>query len=269
MKKIETLYPSNLGNIRPYITHQNIRELAPFVLFDALTVDTSDRWGFPWHSHSGVATLTFPYTADLHHDDTGHNGGVILSDGFQWMAAGGGIWHSEHYQPKNGFIGAHQLWVQLPPEEEEEPVKYIDRKPDEIPTAGNTRVLIGKYEGVESSAAVPADMTYLDVSLNKGDVWHFSPPDSQIRGFVFARRGKLQVGDVVLDDHVLGKFRESNETLEITAQETSQFVVALVAPSPYPIVHEYGQIHTKREALERSKIRIKDLGLMLREKGIL
>lgn len=112
-------------------------------------------------------------------------------------------------------------------------------------------------------------MTYLDISRKLKDTWRFYPPSSQTRGFVFPRKGILKIGGSTVDHHVLGLFTEGEETIEIIAVEEADFIVALVAPSPYPILHEYGQMHTNKEALERSKIRIQEIGAELKANNII
>jgi len=95
MRHIELLFPETPGSTHQFIPHALRERLKPWVLFDAGPVPSTKRWGLGWHPHSGVATLTFPYASDLDHDDSGDNGGRIREGGFQWMQAGGGIWHQE------------------------------------------------------------------------------------------------------------------------------------------------------------------------------
>jgi len=56
-------------------------------------VPSHDPLLIDWHPHSGVATITFPYDATLHHADSAGNGGIIADHGLQWMNAGSGISH--------------------------------------------------------------------------------------------------------------------------------------------------------------------------------
>jgi len=82
-----------VGNNPAYITGNNQQYFAPFALFDAGRVPSHDPLLIDWHPHSGVATITFPYDATLHHADSAGNGGIIADHGLQWMNAGSGISH--------------------------------------------------------------------------------------------------------------------------------------------------------------------------------
>ena len=179
-RTIEDIYPSKGdSDFHQIITGERIDRLAPFVLFDAVTVKTDSQWGFGWHAHSGVATLTYLYAATLNHEDTASGAGVIEAGGFQWMQAGGGIWHKEMLDAIDGFVGAHQLWVQLPPAFEEGENCYFDVAKGDLPKSGNTKILIGQYGDGDAGKTVPVDMTYLDVALDAGEIWHFDAPNTQ------------------------------------------------------------------------------------------
>lgn len=173
-RKLEKLF-TNHGPA--YITGTNRIEMSPFVLFDAGPLKSDTVFGPDWHPHSGVATLTFPYISDLHHSDSENNEGVVKEGGYQWMQAGGGLWHQEKYHPNNGEVGIQQLWVRLGPNEESAAPDYTDVQPEDVAVKGNTRVFIGEYEGLKSETKVPANITYLDVSLKAGETWSFDAPD--------------------------------------------------------------------------------------------
>ena len=267
IRQVERLYPEDGGATHVFITGANRDRLKPFVLFDAGPIQSDRRWGLPWHPHSGVATLTFPYLSDLYHEDTGGNRGVIREGGFQWMQAGGGIWHKEEYEPNAGRIGIHQLWVQLPPDEESGPVRYWDVQPEEVMVNGNTRVFLGGYEGVESSAEVPVSMSYLDVTLAAGDEWRYGPPPEQTRGFVFVRTGAVSIGGVRVGALRLAMLAENEAKIVLRAEDASQLVVVVAEPSPYAVVAAGGQMHTTPEALDGAGRRIAEIGQELRRQG--
>jgi redox-sensitive bicupin YhaK (pirin superfamily) len=66
-------------------------------------------------------------------------------------------------------VKAFQLWVALPPELENGPSQSRYVMPGEVPTDGRVRVILGAYEGVRSPIEAPPKMTYLVVSLEKGE----------------------------------------------------------------------------------------------------
>ena len=264
-RKLKTIIRGASRKGPEYITHENRLELAPFVLFDAGAMQREDRLCIDWHPHSGVATVTIPYDCNLHHADSGGNFGVIHDGGLQWMASGSGIWHREEYEPKSARIGIHQLWVLLPPGEEEADTRYFNLQPGDIPSSGNTRVMLGEYQQAESAADISQDVSYLDVELGAGDSWQFSPPPSQSRGFVFCREGSILVDGMEVGTEDFAQFEESEQTIEISSPTGGKFVVATAQPWPHRLVHEYGQMHTNRRSLDNSKVVIGQLRAELLE----
>ena len=265
-RKIEQLYSSKGP---AYITAENRDQLNPFVLFDAGPLESKEVFGPSWHPHSGVATLTFPYISDLHHSDSDDNTGIVKEGGFQWMQAGGGLWHQEKYHPNQGKIGIQQLWVRLGPEEESTAPDYTDVQPEDVVKHGNTRIFIGEYQGVISPVKVPADISYFDITLKRGESWSYKAPASQTRGFVYPRKGSIKVGTILVPELILGKFVDGSKNIEITAETDTELTVALAAPSPHKIVHEYGQMHTNQGALNKGKVRTNEIYSELVKKGIL
>lgn len=274
-----------------YITGQNRNEFAPFALFDAGRTGQKEPLIIDWHPHSGIATITFPFDADLHHVDSAGNNGIIKSYGLQWMASGKGIWHKESYYSNlidslveapaasqiPPDIGIMQLWLLLPPAEEVAEVCYFNLQPEQIPSlskAGQTtRVLLGSYrteegESIQAAASISHNASYLDVQLSAGEQWSFQPPAGQSRGFVYPYLGEAGHNLVAIDGDGIGLEQvglliESNDSVVIQALQDCRFVIALTEPWPHPIVQHYGQIHTHKEALVSAGSHIQQLAIQL------
>lgn len=242
------------------LIHGNLaKEMAPFSLFDAVSTKTDDKWGFSWHPHSGVSTLTYVYGADLCHEDSNHGKGRVKQGGFQWMQAGGGIFHKEFLDPIDGHVGAHQLWVQLPPSLEEEDSCYFDKAAADIPSVDNVKIIVGEYQGTKVDLGIPADMTYFDVALKDGESITLPIPEQQTRGILLAREGSLEIGEHKLHTNELGLLEEVPGDITVIAKGNTQFIIATIVPSPYPVVTSRGQVHTSQEALDRSFERIQKI----------
>lgn len=250
-----------------YIIHQETREeLSPFVFFDAGTMQRSDDGLFiGMHPHSGIGIITYFEGGDLVHDDSGNNDNTIQDGGVQWIRAGGGVWHQENYVKPQGVstsnwgLTLHQLWMQLPPEWEESEVEYMNVQPGELPKVRNVKVVVGAYEGKTSPLKVPYNMTYLDLQLGEGESFGLNTPERQTTGFIFPRKGELQL----FEDHLpLGQLSilENNEgRIELNAKSVSELILVMVEPQNYPIVARGGSVHTNQASLERSMERIRSL----------
>lgn len=263
-----------------YITGQNRNEFAPFALFDAGRTGSKEPLIIDWHPHSGIATITFPYDADLHHADSAGNNGIIKSYGLQWMASGKGIWHKESYLANSegsspqAELGIMQLWLLLPPEEEVAAGVYFNCQPDQIPSISSagqtTRALLGSYstaegESIQAAASISHNASYLDVQLSAGESWSFQPRAGQSRGFVYLYLGEkghnlVDINGQGLALEQVGLLAESNDKLVILARQDCRFVVALTEPWPHSVIQHYGQMHTNKEALLIGASHIEQLG---------
>ncbi|MEM7371155.1 MAG: pirin family protein [Bacteroidota bacterium] len=250
-----------------YIIHPETRaELSPFAFFDAGSMSRQDDGLFiGMHPHSGIGIITYFEGGNLVHDDSGKNDNVILDGGVQWIRAGGGVWHQEHYVKKaethssSWNLTLHQLWMQLPPEWEESEVAYQNIQPEQLPIVDNVKVVVGSYLGQDSPLQVPYNMTYLDIRLKASEHIYLETPKGQTTGFVFPRSGDLSLhGNRLPLNHL--SILESNEGgMEFSAQTDTQFVLIMAEPQSYPILTQGGSIHTNQAALERSFERIQQI----------
>lgn len=258
-------HPARGGDINQMFTEDIRNRLKPFVFLDHFYTDADRPWGFPYHPHSGVATFTYTQTADLRHIDTGGHEGVLKAGGVQWMAAGGGIWHEESYQPLHGSVHGLQLWLTLPPELENGPVHYQHADGSRLPVVDNTRVLAGTFADQSSPIETPVAFNYFDVQTAR--TWRFEPPDAHDVAWLYTYGGAAVVGGVeVLERHIA--ILEQSGTIEVSPLgEDTHFVVGTAAASPSPLVVGQFSIHSSQEALERGLTRIRELGQKLKAAG--
>jgi len=249
-----------------YIRGELFQQLKPFALFDAGRLNRPEL-NIDWHPHSGIATITFPYDADLKHADSQGNGGTVKSRGLQWMASGSGAWHKESYVAHQEHIGILQLWLLLPPQEELAAVKYFNIQPQDIPQVDNVRILLGEFNAVKAAIATSHNVSYLHISLKKYQHFHWRLPRNQSRGFIYPMSGALKLGEQTLYAEQFALLDEQSLTqdaeLWVTAKQDSEFVLALVEPWGYPVVSHLGQIHTNLDALQIGKRQIQRLAKML------
>ena len=255
------------NGIQYVFNQETIEELKPIVFFDAgKFTKNDDDLTIGFHPHSGIGIITYFHGTDLYHQDSSNNNGIIYDGGAQWIRAGGGVWHEESYRrkhesPPGPWTGSiHQLWIQLPAEFEESPVEYANISKEDLPGQENVKILAGKYKSQVGKMNVPLNMTYLDVALQEGEEWYFDTPAGQSTGFIFIRDGSLQIGDRDLENSSMGILEHNEGQIKVKAlSPITNFVLVIAEPNNNPIVSSGSQIHTNREALERSSIRIQKL----------
>ncbi|HEX7910806.1 MAG TPA: pirin family protein [Paraburkholderia sp.] len=239
--------------------------LKPFVFLDHFDISAQSTSRFPMHPHSGIATTTILLEGEVRYEDTTGASGVLSAGSVEWMNAGGGVWHDGY--PEGGTrVRGYQLWTALPRELElEEPVsQYLSV--DKIPQTGPVRVILGRYEGAQSPVLAPQGINYLHVRLSAGERWQYTPPAGHAVAWVSVQRGALYTGSDRIRAEV-AVFNKSEDVLEFTVDEDTEFVLGSAVPHPHDLVLGYYSVHTSKEALHAGEAGIVKIGEQLRRSG--
>jgi redox-sensitive bicupin YhaK (pirin superfamily) len=240
--------------------------LKPFVFLDLFSfASNGGQKGFGMHPHSGIATLTFTMEGDVVYEDTTGKAGLLPSGGVEWMRAGNGVWH------KGGAandirIRGFQLWVALPPAEENAPAQSIYLAPAQVPQAGPARVLLGRYGSAQSLIPAPSDMNYLAVQLKDGERWRYVPPAGHTVAWLAVNTGQLSVGETVSAGELV-IFEESNQAIDFIAEGDATFVLGSAVKHPHDLVMGYYSVHTSESALAQGEAEIQRIGMRLQSEG--
>jgi redox-sensitive bicupin YhaK (pirin superfamily) len=158
------------------------RAVGPFVFFDhfgpvTLAAETDSDVG-P-HPHIGLATVTYLFEGRMAHRDSLGTVREIAPGAVNWMTAGRGIVHSERTPPdlrgRARAMHGLQLWVALPPEDEQCEPAFQHVGAGEIPERTvdgvQVRVLVGEAFGGRSPVRAASPALYLDLDLPAGTRW--------------------------------------------------------------------------------------------------
>jgi redox-sensitive bicupin YhaK (pirin superfamily) len=247
--------PSDVGEI-----------LKPFVFLDLFVAKPmSERMNFGMHPHSGIATVTFMLEGEVEYEDTTGKQGVLPTGGVEWMRAGNGVWHTGGPLPGTPLMG-FQLWIALPPAEENAPPESIYLAPELVPQVGPARVLLGRHESAQSPLPAPADMTYLAVRLKDGERWRYAPPAGHTVGWLAINAGRLDVGEQIATGE-LAVFEASTAPIDFVAHGDTSFILGSAVKHPHELVMGYYSVHTTAAALAQGEAEIKRIGDRLKLDG--
>jgi redox-sensitive bicupin YhaK (pirin superfamily) len=242
------------------------QRLKPFIFLDIFRSEGGGaRNGFAMHPHSGIATVTFMVNGDVSYEDTTGKQGVLPSGGVEWMRAGNGVWHTgapAGAQPMTGF----QLWVALPPSEENAPAESLYLAPIEVMQEGPARVLLGQYGAARSPIPAPAGMNYLAVRLQDGERWRYTPPAGHDIAWVALNAGQLDAGGVI-DTGELAMFAASEQAIDFVARGDTSFVLGSAVQHPHALFMGHYSVHTSQAALDQGEAEIRRIGAQLRRDG--
>lgn len=237
--------------------------LKPFIFLDFFEAEIEPGFGFGWHPHSGIATLTWQPGTDVAYEDTTGQKGILKAGGLEWMNAGGGAWHQGHLLGRGRATG-FQLWVAMPPgvEDGEASGQYVP--PEDVPRlaipGGEVRVLLGEFERDGRLAASPIDphqrMNYMVVRLDAGASWRYSPPSDYDVAWAFVFDGNAMVQGEAAGREVL-LFSPQGD-IEIRALgNPAQVIVGTAVRHPHPLVIGPSSVHTTRASLDKGHQRIR------------
>lgn len=240
--------------------------LKPFVFLDLFSFKPmGGPRDFGMHPHSGIATLTFMIEGDVRYEDSTGEAGVLAAGGVEWMRAGKGVWHTGASVGNESMRGL-QLWVALPPSEENTPAQSRYLAPSVVPQEGPARVLLGCYGAAQSPLPAPAAMTYLAVRLKDGERWRYTPPAGHDVAWIAVHAGRLEAGEPVAAGE-LAVFEESAQAIDFLALGDTGFVLGSAARHPHDLVLGRYSVHTSRAALAEGEAEIMRIGARLRREG--
>ena len=241
----------------------------PFIFLDYVEAPGGGGPNFGFHPHSGIVTLTYPLSFDIQHETSSGQVDVVRQGGIEWMAAGRGIWHRAQpvpADPPTQTLQGFQIWFALPPSHELAPASALFLQPEQVPTAGTVRVLLGAYGDAVSPIAAPWDLNYLWVELKDGERWHYQPPATHQVAWAFAQRGRLQVAGAQLVRE-LAVFEDGNAGLDFQAQGDCAFLLGSAAPHAHDLVLGPYSVHSSKQALAAGVRHIAELGEQLQQQG--
>jgi redox-sensitive bicupin YhaK (pirin superfamily) len=263
---VQTTSGRRHGPIARLVSPSDIGELIkPFVFLDHFEVAPRPEPFMGIHPHSGIATLTVVLRGGVVYEDTTGKSGTVPTGGLEWMKAGNGVWHdggAATGEPLRGF----QLWVALPPSEENGPAESQYIAPEEVQSDGPARVILGRYGRAASPIRAPADINYLHVTLKDGEHWRYSPPEGHTVAWLAIDKGALRCPAPVIAGQLV-VFEESGDAIELEARGNTSFVLGSAVKHPHPLVLGNYSVHTNRDALDQGEAQIERIGRRLRAEG--
>jgi redox-sensitive bicupin YhaK (pirin superfamily) len=175
----------------------------------------------PPHPHTGLQTVSWLFSGEIEHRDSGGVHAYVRPGELNLMTAGAGICHSEVSTPATRLLHGVQLWVALPDSDRNTARSFEHYAPEAIPIAGGTlRVFLGDLEGVSSSVHTftPLLGAQLDIDAQT-DVTLTVEPEFEHgvlldQGAVSVGDSGLEIGDLACQGAGGGELRITNAGVE-------------------------------------------------------
>ena len=208
------------------------REISPFLMLDYVQPEvftpTLRQRGVGPHPHRGFETVTISYRGEIEHADSVGNVGIVGPGDVQWMTAGSGIvhkeMHSSTFSRNGGTMEMVQLWVNLPAKYKMIAPRYQPILSRDIPIikltndCATVRVIAGKFKEIVGPASTFSPIDLWDIDLKSGGSMEFSVRNSDTT-MLFVRKGRIVVGDVVVNAQEVALFAHEESIVRLDAQE--------------------------------------------------
>ena len=123
----------------------------------------------PPHPHTGLQTVSWLFSGEVEHRDSGGVHALVRPGELNLMTAGSGVAHSEVSTPGTTVLHGVQLWVALPESARHLPRTFAHHVPTPVRLDGGTvRVLLGRLVGDTSPVATHTPLVAAEVVLDPG-----------------------------------------------------------------------------------------------------
>jgi quercetin 2,3-dioxygenase len=191
--------------------------------FRSLRVLNEDRvaaqQGFPTHGHRDMEIITYILSGSLEHRDSMGNGRVIRAGDVQYMAAGGGVRHSEFNPSETEEVHFLQLWIQV--DRPGTQARYAEKSFKEV-AAGQLHLVLSPT-GRNDSITINQDADLWLAKLQAGDQVSHSLSAGR-HAWVQVAEGEISLNGTMLKSGDAAAI--SDETrLELQAQREAQVLL--------------------------------------------
>jgi redox-sensitive bicupin YhaK (pirin superfamily) len=241
--------------------------LKPFVFLDLAKMPPGPEGMMRWHPHSGIATVTVILEGEVTYQETTGASGRLGAGGVEWMASGGGVWHTGASSGTIPILG-YQLWIALPPEHENAPPRSSYLNAGDVPSEGPARVILGRYGSAVSSIDSPPNITYVDVRLAPGETWTYETPPSHDVAWLAVYSGSLGCSEPASAGDML-VFNDGKDPIMIDTVDGVGFVLGSAKRHRHDLHLGNYSVHTSASALRAGEGEIMRLGNELKRSGII
>lgn len=231
--------------------------LKPFVFLDLARLQPRSGGEMQWHPHSGIATVTVIMEGTIAYQETTGTRGSIGPGGVEWMAAGGGVWHTGAAIGTDCVLG-FQLWVALPPHREEAMPYSTYLNAQEVAQKDNVRVILGEYKDLKSVINSPDGIVYLDVTLQAGEEWTYRPRAGETVAWLCVAKGELSEPQVKNGEIIV--FEEAEKAIRVKTDSGARILFGASLKHGFQLHLGNHSVHTSEAALRKGQRRIVELG---------
>lgn len=247
---------SNSTSEATYLQHKNnlfaaesdVEKIKPFISLNVISAQHLQGEAALTPA-SGQAIITYVIAGEAAYSDSTGKQGRLQTDGWAWVIAGAGIWHS--IAPTTRDYIAVQVCIALSPALENSPPQSAYLNP-ELNAQGDdpARLLIGWHGKNRSDFAIPSQLNYLVVPLKAEQYWSYELPLNHQFAWVAVARGCVTTGEEKMQPDSVRIFNRPTAKINFHAQADSIVVLGSSLEFDHDLVFQNSSVHTSNEALQ-------------------
>lgn len=185
------------------------------------------------HPHTGLQTVSWLFTGEIEHRDSGGVHGMVRPGEINLMTGGHGICHSEVSTARTTTLHGVQLWVALPEEARNAPRNFQHYAPGVVQIDGTAiRVFLGSLAGDSSPVDTFTPLLGAELLLEPGAEITLDVNESFEHG-VLVDTGAVTLQGQPVKQSELGYVAPGCPTLGLTNQANAQTRVVLLGGPPF------------------------------------
>ncbi len=182
------------------------------------------------HPHTGLQTVSWLFSGEIEHRDSGGHHAMVRPGEVNLMSAGRGISHSEMSTPGTTTLHGAQLWVALPDAARDAAPGFAHHAPTPIAGDGwEARVFLGSLLGDTSPVETATPLLGVELLLATGATLDLAVDPSYELGLL-VDRGAVEVAGTTAAAHDLVYVPPGRDTLRLTAGDEPVRALLLGGP---------------------------------------
>jgi redox-sensitive bicupin YhaK (pirin superfamily) len=243
---MEATYLQHKNNV--FAAESDIEKIKPFISLNLLSAQSQQ--GEPALTPaSGQAIITYVIAGEAAYSDSTGKQGRLQKDGWAWVIAGAGIWHS--ITPVTRDFIAVQMCIALSPALENSPPQsaYLHAEPNAI-DGDPAKLLIGWHGKKRSDFAIPSQLNYLVVPLKAEQHWSYELPLNHQFAWVAVVSGLVTTSEGKTLPQGVNIFNRRTAKMDFHARTDAVIVLGSSLEFGHDLIIQNSSVHTSTEALQ-------------------
>ncbi|TDH56842.1 pirin family protein [Mycobacterium eburneum] len=187
----------------------------------------------PPHPHTGLQTVSWLFTGEIEHRDSGGVHALVRPGELNLMTGGHGICHSEVSTHSTTILHGAQLWVALPDAARDAPRDFQHYAPPPVDLGGATaRVFLGALAGQPSPVPTFSPLLGAELTVEPGARVQL-PVSPQFEHGLLVDTAALRLADTALVRRDLGYVGTGVSTLTVTNPTDAPGRALLLGGAPF------------------------------------